>query len=245
MAEVLRRRRHASGAWSAAQRAASKAAAGAAAAEMRHIARARRPASEGAALAQWKWLAMLRTWRLRLEGSAGYQERGQRGVASAESPFEMASAHPGGALEGAGGGSGGGAGGGAHAGGRDATDSMPTVATQGHGGSARGGRRGWSDGGASGASGGRAAGVPVWWWSAQTGGAQRRGGASRASRRQAREVGFGGAPRGAPSARARQRAGGAREVEWRGCHGAVVGGLVGRSDVAHPRLAEGGPGDGG
>ena len=66
MAEVLRRRRHASGAWSTAQRAESKAAAMAAAAEMRHIARARRPASEGAALAQWKWLAMLRTWRLRV-----------------------------------------------------------------------------------------------------------------------------------------------------------------------------------
>ena len=66
MAEVLRRRRHASGAWSAAQRAESKEAAVAAAAEMRHIARARRPTSEGAALAQWKWLAMLRTWRLRV-----------------------------------------------------------------------------------------------------------------------------------------------------------------------------------
>ena len=48
MAEVLRRRRHASGAWSAAQRAESKEAAMAAAAEMRHIARGRGREAAGA-----------------------------------------------------------------------------------------------------------------------------------------------------------------------------------------------------
>ena len=63
---MLRRRRHRCGDWSAEQRAESKKAAEAAVAEMRAMARKRWPESEGAALAQWKWLAMLRTWRLRV-----------------------------------------------------------------------------------------------------------------------------------------------------------------------------------
>ena len=109
----------------------------------RDIAKARRPTSEGAALAQWKWLAMLRKWRLRSKGGAGDQKCGRWGVASAKSATALWRVHTpaahlrmlAAALEveqaatrtraRSGG---------------DAANAVPAAAAQGHGGGARGGR---------------------------------------------------------------------------------------------------------
>ena len=60
LAEVLLRRRFAQNVWSEAQCRRAGEAAAAAVALVRTEARAGRAASEGAALAQWQWVAMLR-----------------------------------------------------------------------------------------------------------------------------------------------------------------------------------------
>ena len=66
LAEVLLRRRFAQNVWSEAQCRRAGEAAAAAVALVRTEARAGRAASEGAALAQWQWIAMLRRWRFAL-----------------------------------------------------------------------------------------------------------------------------------------------------------------------------------
>ena len=67
-------------------------------------ARAGRAASEGAALAQWQWVAMLRRWRLRVArlrgGSAVHVQLERRGVGDAGAVGDLGGADTSGAFAG-------------------------------------------------------------------------------------------------------------------------------------------------